>query len=321
MYTFGIINPSMAIRPFCESRYDRACDFLKARGNQIIEGKLVNNVNEIYRSGTITKRVEEFHEIIKNPEVDIVLISIGGLNTASILELLDYQLIEETNKIYLAYSDGTSLLNAIATKTNCRVIYGHSLSSTYGELGDFPDLSYQNLIKVLENDDFSYQKPQFFTKEYVDWNEQEEVKEMEENKWIIQQGGKCSGRLIGGNLSTLVTLAGTKYLIPRKDGDILFLENEGIDISNLERQITQLYQIGYFEKLSGIIFGKYEFIKDYGLKRHPVDVLYELGFDKTIPVLIDFDCGHTFPSLALELMRNYELDLDKEEISLKTLNN
>ncbi len=300
--TIGIINPSMVIKPFTPTRFNRAVNFLETNGYNIKLGKLCDNVNEIYRSGTIKERVEEIQELVLDPSIDIIMVSIGGQNTASIIDNLDFDLLRKNPKKYVGYSDATSLLNAIYVKTKQEVYYGMSLTSTFGEIGYFSQESLNNFEQIInQKDKFKYMQSKFVTNQYVDWEEQIDEKIKYPNVIKTHNFKPFSGRIIGGNLTTLSILCGTKYLIDRQKNDVLYIETEGTDIGMLEKYLVHLKQVGYFEDLSGIVLGKTEFIKDYGLNRNLIDLIKEIIPNCNIPIYDGFDAAHTNPSTLIKI--------------------
>lgn len=70
-----------------------------------------------YRSGTIQERAQEFNQLLYNEDVQILMASIGGNNTNSILPYIDYEYLKKHPKIIIGYSDVTALLLAIYAKT------------------------------------------------------------------------------------------------------------------------------------------------------------------------------------------------------------
>jgi muramoyltetrapeptide carboxypeptidase len=67
--------------------------------------------------------------------------------------------------------------------------------------------------------------------------------------------GQAKGKLIGGNLTTLASIVGSPYL-PNFTGAILFLEDIGEDVYEIDRLLNQLKLAGIFENLAGFIFGQ-----------------------------------------------------------------
>ncbi len=77
--------------------------------------------------------------------------------------------------------------------------------------------------------------------------------------------GEARGPLLGGNLTSLVSLVGTPWF-PDLEGKILFLEEINEDLYRVDRLLTQLYLTGVFEKIKGLLLGDFDRIKTYELQ-------------------------------------------------------
>ena len=76
------------------------------------------------------------------------------------------------------------------------------------------------------------------------------------------------GILAGGNLRCFLKLAGTPYF-PDLTGKILFLESLGGGPELLASLLSQLGQLGVFQKISGLLFRHlYRAGKESGQSRH-----------------------------------------------------
>jgi len=75
------------------------------------------------------------------------------------------------------------------------------------------------------------------------------------NRTMTIHGGRARGRLLGGNLSVLVGLAGSPYL-PAFDGAILFLEDVEEAPYRVDRMLTTLKLAGVLDRIAGFIFGQ-----------------------------------------------------------------
>ena len=89
--TIGVFSASSPVSATVPVRYDRGIEYLKSRGYEMIHGSLQGK-QDFYRSGTIQQRAEEFNNLLYNEKVQILMASIGGNNTNSILPYIDYEL-------------------------------------------------------------------------------------------------------------------------------------------------------------------------------------------------------------------------------------
>lgn len=114
-----------------------------------MEGKLTNK-SDCYRSAPPKERAEEFNELIRNPDIHMVMSMIGGTNSNSMLPYIDYKAFKENPKPVVGYSDTTALLLALYAKTGISTFYGPALVPSFGE------------FEPLVNDTYTYFYEYFF---------------------------------------------------------------------------------------------------------------------------------------------------------------
>ena len=311
----GIYSSSTPISCITKKRYKRATDFLKSKGFNIINGNLFEK-SDFYRSGTIKDRANEFNELLYNEQVNILLPSIGGLNTNSILPYIDYEYLKLNPKIIIGFSDTCALSLAIYAKTGIVTYYGQSLCATFGELSPFVELSYDAFINTFLNENIKYKMAPYWSDEFIDWESQDRAKLAYKNEWFSTSEDIITGRLIGGNLNTMEGFIGSEYFPEIKEGDILFLEDSLKDAQTIERSFSMLKLMGVFDKVSAIILGKHELYDSNGTKRKPFEILLEVLNDKQLPILYDFDCGHTHRMYLIPIGVNVKLDLKNKTLEV-----
>lgn len=316
--SIGIFSPSSPATFFARERYKRAKNFLESKGFNIIEGSLTGK-SDFYRSGTIKERSDEFNELIKNPEVKCVISSIGGMNSNSILPYIDYEQFAKTPKILVGYSDVTAILFAVYAKTGISTYYGPAVVPSFGELDPFLSLTYEYFKQILiEETELPYTlpTPDIWTEEFIPWDGAERPKKGQFNELITLNSGKAKGRLIAGNLNTIMGIWGSEYMPEIKDGDILLIEDSLKDIATEERSFSFLKINNVFNKISGLIIGKHEQFNDMKSKRKHYEVLMEVIGKTNIPILAEFDCSHTKPMLTLPIGCRVELDSDEKKLTI-----
>lgn len=320
-WKIGVFSSSSPISATVPQRYDRGKSYLLSKGAEVYDGCLFAKQDH-YRSGSITERADEFNRLLYNDDINILMASIGGNNTNSILPYIDYDHLKKHPKIVIGYSDTTALLLAIYKKTGLITFYGPALASSFGELPPFVDMSYSSFKAVLSGNialPYEYAMPPVWTDEFIPWASQDRSKTQFPNSWRCVHPGKCSGRLIGGNLNTMEGIFGTEYMPEILPGDILFIEDSLKDASTIERSFSMLKLAGVFNKVKGIILGKHEKFDDQGTGRQPYDILLEVMGSCDIPFLADFDCCHTHPMFTLPLGCRVELDADCKSVKLLEL--
>lgn len=314
----GIFSPSSPITYSCPKRFKRAKKYLQDKGFNIIEGNLTGK-HDFYRSGTIKERAEELNELIRNPKIKCIISTIGGMNSNSILPYIDYEAFKRNPKIIIGYSDITAILLAIYAQTRINTYYGPALVASFGELPPFVDYTYKYFKEILVDNTelpYSFNMPEFWSDEYINWSTQDREKERRANSWIKVCDGIARGRVIGGNLNTIEGIWGSKYMPEIKEGDILFIEDSLKDIATIERSFSLLKINGVFDKISGIILGKHELFDDLKTGRKSYEVLLEVLGEKKIPFIADFDCCYTHPMFTLPIGCEIELNATEKKISI-----
>lgn len=314
----GVFSSSSPISATVPVRYDRGVQYLESKGYKVINGNLYGK-KESYRSGTIKERTDEFNELLHNEDIQILMASIGGNNTNSILPYIDYEYLKAHPKVIIGYSDTTALLLAIYAKTGLITFYGPAVASSFGELPPFVNWTFEyfhSMISEKINYPYYFNKPTAWTDEFINWSEQDRSKEQYTNDWICVNPGICQGRLMGGNLNTMEGFFGTEYMPEIKTGDILFIEDSLKDACTIERSFSLLKLAGVFDKVGGIILGKHEKFDDNETGKRPYQILLEVIGDTNIPILADFDCCHTHPMFTMPIGCKVMLDATNKHVAL-----
>ena len=315
----GIFSPSNPITATAPIRYERAKRFLSDKGFQLVEGSLTGK-SDYYRSGTIAERVNEFNELVRNPEVKCIISTIGGMVSNSMLPYIDYGQLRKTPKIIMGYSDVTALLLGIYAQTDLVTYYGPAVVASFGEFPPYADMGFDYFWPLVSGEataPHTLPTPEFWTGEMIPWEEQTRSKAQVPNKLITVQGGQAQGRVIGGNLNTMTGFWGSPYMPEIRQGDILLLEDCMKSTTTVERWFSLLKVNGVFDRIGGLILGKHELYKDMGTGRQPYQVLQEVLDGKyDFPILADFDCCHTHPMLTMPLGTEVRLDATAQTVTL-----
>lgn len=317
--TVGVFSSSSPISATVPSRYERGRAFLESKGIRVRDGALFGK-RDCYRSGSIRERAAEFNALLHDPGVDVLMASIGGNNTNSILPYIDYDYLRAHPKVIVGYSDTTALLLAVYAKTGIPVFYGPALASSFGEFPPFVEETFRNFSDVVLSPaptPYVWQMPAVWTDEFLDWATQNRAKEERPNAWTCVNPGACRGRLIGGNLNTMEGFFGTPYMPEIRPGDVLLLEDSLKDACTVERSFSLLKLAGVFDRVGGVVLGKHEKFDDNGTGRSPAQILLEvLGAPPAFPILADFDSCHTHPMLTLPIGSTVCLDASAKQLTL-----
>ena len=314
--SIGVFSPSSPITKTSPNRTKRAIEYLEDKEFKVVKGSLTGK-SDFYRSGSINERVEELNSLIRNPNIRCIMSTIGGMNSNSLLPYIDYEAFKKDPKIIIGYSDVTAILLGIYAKTGISTYYGPALVASFGELEPYVSETYKYFKNILMDEiqyPYEVKMPKFWTDEYINWETQDRFKTPIGNSLITVNDGVCEGRLIGGNLNTMMGIWGTEYMPEIKKGDILFIEDSLKDCATIERSFSLLKLSGVFDKISGIILGKHELFNDNGTGRKPYEILLEVMGDTKVPFLADFDCCHTHPMITLPIGCKVKLDATNKKV-------
>jgi len=257
-----------------------------------------------YFSGTDEQRAEDLTNMFKRNDVAGIVCTRGGYGCARILPLLDYDVIEENPKVLIGYSDVTALNYGIFRKTGLITFHGPVSISTFNE---FSVNNFKNVLMSPSN------KIVF---------ENSNSGEDENPYGVVSIGrGKKQGRLVGGNLSIVVSLIGTEYDVDFDD-TIIYLEEIGEEPYRIDRMLTQMIQAEKFEGSNGVAMGIFRrcepkikdpsFPKSFSL----MDVLQDRLGNLKVPVVYGMSFGHIKDKFTIPFGIKAELDSEQQTITL-----
>lgn len=317
----GIFSSSSDLSSKLNKRVMNAKSILESEGYILELGSLWNK-SIGYVSGTIKERSDEFNKLLNKN--NILMSMIGGMNSSSILPYLNYDKIKQNKIKIVGYSDTTAILLAVYNKTKIPTYYGPALLPSFDEQDYIKKWNLNSFKKYVINDEGGkIENPEFWTEEKIDWFDLESRKitydqynkKMCKNKLHSFNDGVVIGRLIGGNLDTMVSIYNTEFMPKIKKGDILFFEDSYKSIDRCERNFAFLKNSKILEKVSGIIIGKCEGFNPLGSKE-TYESLFMKFLDRKIPVLTNFDCCHCLPMNVLKIGAKIKLDTFNKEITI-----
>ncbi|MEK7782051.1 MAG: LD-carboxypeptidase [Verrucomicrobiota bacterium] len=294
--TLGIIAPASA--PPDPKNVDRAIAVLEKLGYRT---KLASNVHKRlgYLAGTDRDRASDLMRMFTDKKVNAILCVRGGYGTARLLPLLDYQTIRANAKIFVGYSDITSLHCAFLTKAGLVSFHGPMLNSEFAK-PELPDFTVQSFLRMLAST-----------------SKQNDLAEGYPDKTVkVLRRGIARGQLIGGNLALLCTVIGTPWQ-PSFKNAILFLEDVGEAPYRWDRMLTHLLNCGLLQQVAGIAIGlnadcddpQAKTTKEY--RQTLEEVLRERLLPLKIPIVTGLPFGHVPMNATLPVGVRAELDANR----------
>lgn len=187
--------------------------------------------SDLYFAGSVQRRARELEEMFVRDEVKAILCARGGYGSNHLLAELDLKKIARHPKIFMGYSDATTLLTWFADAAQMITFHGPMLAKDFAEPNGVDVASWQAATSGLP-----------------EWR-------VPCDSATAIASGVAEGILYGGCLSMLAASLGTPYGI-RTGGSILFLEDVNVKPYQLDRMFMQLKLAGNLELVRGIIFGE-----------------------------------------------------------------
>ena len=298
--TIGLVTPASNV-PENEELL-AAMDLVRSLG---FEAKAASNLRrrKQYLAGSDQQRADDLNGMFADQEVDAIFCVRGGYGSGRLLRNLDYSTIASNPKILMGYSDITAILNAIHLKTGMITYHGPIAGD------NFSRYTYDQFHRIL-------MEPRQTTRigEPPPFDQKPGVVERK-NRLTSIVPGQAVGRLIGGNLSLLVTLLGTPYE-PDFDGAILFMEDVSEPPYSVDRMLTHLWLTGNLERVAGIVFGKFTDDNYDGNTLSMEQVLRERCEPLGIPTLRGAMIGHIGDQTVVPIGANAHLDVDAGTLTL-----
>jgi len=286
-------NDSVAIvataRKITLQEIEPAIKLLESWNLKVVVGKTIG-LEENQFAGNNAERTSDFQEMLNNPTIKAIWCARGGYGTVRIIDALDFTKFKQHPKWIIGYSDITVLhshLNILGFETI------HGIMPL--KIDKNTKSAKQSLKKSLYGEELTYTIPS-----------------SKRNK-----NGVASGELVGGNLSILYSLLGSKSAI-NTDGKILFIEDLDEYLYHIDRMLMNLKRNGYFKNLKGLIIGGMTDMHDNEIPfgKTAKEIILAVISEYNFPVVFNFIAGHITDNCTLILGRKITLKVDKEEVIL-----
>jgi len=252
-------------RRISEQELTKAVCIIESRGYKVVKGSsLFASENQF--AGTDEERAADFQQMIENPEVKAVFTVRGGYGSVRIIDKIDFRPLLKNPKWLSGYSDFTVFHNQLINL---------GLQSLHATMplnfsGNTPE-ALNSLFGTLEGE-----KPHYrFASQ------------------SLNREGKTRGILVGGNLSVLYSLVGSRSF-PDMAGKILFLEDLDEYLYHIDRMMMALKRAGLLENLAGLLVGGMTDMHDNTIPfgKTAEEIIRESVEEYNFPVAFDFPAGH-----------------------------
>ena len=257
-------------------------------------GKTLGGDSATYFSGTDQERLGDFQQMLDDDEVRAVLCGRGGYGMGRIIDQIDFKKFKKNPKWIIGYSDITVLHTHLYSNYYISSLHA-PMAAAFNDAG-YVNRFVQSLKSALEGN---------FAKYTCEGH-------------AMNRKGEAIGELVGGNLSLLAHVTGTDSDFKTR-GRILFIEDIGEYLYNIDRMFYQLKRSGKLSKLAGLIVGRFSDIKDterpFGKTTY--EIIHDLVSEYDYPVCYDFPVSHEKENYALKIGVGYKLKVGKSRVSLE----
>jgi muramoyltetrapeptide carboxypeptidase len=293
--TVGIVAPASNVK---RTDLEAGCEGLRRAGyvpfyfDSILE-------QDLYFAGSVQRRARELEDMFKREDVRAIMCARGGYGSNYLLKALDWKQIKQHPKIFVGYSDLTSLLTYLRDALGFVTFHGPMVAKDWAHADGVDRPSWQAALSSSAAWDPNLGAASGATA-------------------LVE--GTAEGILYGGCLSILVASLGTPYEI-HTEGTILFLEDVAAKPYQIDRMLIQLKLAGKLTGVRGIVFGEMRDClqtanQGYTLQEVILRIVGELG----VPVAYGVRSGHvTAGNITLPFGVRSELKVRGGEVNLRIL--
>lgn len=303
--------------------------------SELLELKIVEMESARFDSETLSKHPEiragDIHMAFADPNIKGIIASIGGEDSIRILPFLDLKSILSRPKLFMGYSDTTTLLSWLSLN-GLPTFHGPSVMAGWAQIRQFgPD--YLNHVKEIlfarAPAPYAYRPFSVWSEGYPNWGDRKTLGHVtrlspNSDSWHWLQGsGIAEGSLWGGSMEVLEMMKGTRFW-PAPNfwtGKILLLEtSEMVPDVDFVRFWLRNYGIqDVFSEISAILVGRargYTPEQKLELDATLRSVVADEFGQKALPIVTNMDFGHTDPQLILPLGAPYRIDCTAKCVTL-----
>ncbi len=291
--TIGLISTSS---PIPEEHVSQCRDVIESLGFKV---KMADNLAVSkggYMAGEETARARWVNQMFADPEVSAIFCVRGGDGGNRIVDMIDLDIIRANPKIFVGYSDVTSL--HLLFNQQCGLVTFHG------------PMVFSNMVDRFDEET----RTAFFS--CINADEAYRYCEPKGLQLGVGRRGQARGPLTGGNLTVMCASLGTPYEIDVKE-KILFIEEIGEHIGSQDRLIYQLRNAGKLAEAAGILLGQFTRCRQDEKNYDIVNIVQEATEGMDIPVMYNVQSGHDFPMICLPMGAVCAMDTEKRTVTFQ----
>jgi muramoyltetrapeptide carboxypeptidase len=290
--TVGIVAPASNIK---REFLDAGCEALRALGYKPFYFDSILD-QDLYFAGSVKRRAQELEDMFERPEVRAIVCARGGYGANYLLEAIDLKKIKSHPKIFVGYSDITTLLTYFADAAGLVTFHGPMVAKDFAHANEVDLASWRAALGGSSG-----------------W-----AVGVDDVKALVE--GSAEGILYGGCLSMLVAALGTPYEI-QTAGTILFVEDVATRPYQIDRMLMQLKLAGKLKGVRGMVFGEMLDCVQHQNQRYTLEeVVLRVVGDLRVPIAYGLRSGHVSRgNVTLPMGVRVALRVKGGDVSLRVL--
>ena len=271
----AVISTARKVIP---SELDFAITKIKSWGLNVCFGKNLFKKQHQF-AGTIEERAKDLQWALDDNNIKAVFFARGGYGSVHVVDYVDWQAFTINPKWLIGFSDITIFHSHVHQCYNIPTLHA-AMPITYPQNTDG---AIKNIRDILFGENVSYKfKGHSFNK-----------------------NGKVKTAIVGGNLSILYSLLGSKSQL-NTDGKILFLEDLDEYLYHIDRMMQALKRAGMLENLSGLMIGGMNGMNDNTIPfgKTAEEIIRDVVSEYTYPVAFNIPAGHINENFPLLFGKN-----------------
>ena len=278
--TIGILSPAS---PVSAEVLEKGSALWKERGYRVVvaEHTLDTHPRNSYLAGLDSARSTDLNAFFAREDIDAIHCAGGGYGSMRLFSQIDWEAVKQNPKVFIGYSDITSMHLAIARKAGFVTFHGAMLGTLLRSNEQVRSVFW----RLLED-------PRPFGLLPTDPSALHTI-----------VPGNVEGRLMGGCLTLMAHACGSGFF-PDLRGKIVIIEDVGESVYRLDRYLTQLYNAGHLQKAAGFVIGSVTGWRkqEENAERNTPEGLWQEFFSALgKPAIYGFPFGHEPNPLMLPL--------------------
>jgi len=270
---------------------EKTAEVLKEWGLEPVIGPNVGKVVDGRYAGTVDERVSDIRWALNDPTIKAIICNRGGYGTIQLIDELTLAELKASPKWLVGFSDITTL-HGLLTRAGVMSIHG-TMSSFLAKGG-------KDKTSTMMRDLLLGNVPRY---------------ELPAHPQNIT--GTASGTLVGGNLCTFAPNLDTQADATMGQNLILFVEEVGESMHNIDRQMRVLQMNGVLDRCKGIILGEFTDCGSEFTYESVEAMLHNMLAEYNIPVLCGYPGGHGDVNLPLVMGAPVTIDVRNDGATLQ----